>query len=51
MIRILNAVATTAVIVIVAGWMLGFHIVKTPTADQLYGCTYEQSDPATGECK
>lgn len=27
-----------------------YHIVRTPTADQLYGCTYEQSAP-NGECK
>jgi accessory gene regulator protein AgrB len=28
-----------------------WHFVHKPTADELYGCTYAQSDPATGECK
>jgi hypothetical protein len=26
-------------------------IERKPTADQLYGCTYQQTDPASGECK
>lgn len=31
-------------------WLAGYHIVRAPTEDQLYGCTSEQQAP-NGECK
>lgn len=32
-------------------WATGWHIKHRPTADELYGCSVAQEDPATGECK
>lgn len=39
-----------ALLAIFAFWIDGFHFVRTPTPDQLYGCTVEQAAP-NGECK
>lgn len=32
-----------------AFWLGGYHIVWTPTEDQLYGCTIKQQAP-NGDC-
>lgn len=48
-----------AIVILIAAFLFNaafihvgnWHIVYAPTADELYGCTYAQSDPATGECK
>lgn len=32
-------------------WAAGYHPRKYPTEDQLYGCTWANTDLATGECK
>lgn len=34
-----------------AWWLGGYHFVHAPTADQLYGCSVKDQDPATDECK
>ncbi|MGY4621989.1 hypothetical protein ACVWZ4_007216 [Bradyrhizobium sp. USDA 4472] len=31
-------------------WLDGYHVVRKPTPDQLYGCTIEQRAP-NGECQ
>jgi hypothetical protein len=39
-------------LVLTAAWRLGgWHIKHTPTADQLFGCDWANTDLASGECK
>jgi hypothetical protein len=48
--------AFLAALVLAAGgafmllWVAGYHVVRAPTEDQLYGCTVEQQAP-NGECR
>jgi hypothetical protein len=46
-----NWVCALTVTVIAILWLAGFHIKHKPTADQLFGCSWEQTDAATGECR
>lgn len=48
--RFLSFCCAVITLGIIAWFALGFHIVHTPTPDQLYGCTVEQEAP-NGECK
>lgn len=40
-----------ALLLTVLFFVSGYHFVKTPTEDQLYGCTWENQDAETGACK
>lgn len=48
----LTAFLAAIVVSLSVGWFVGgWHLRHQPTADELYGCTYTQADPKSGECK
>lgn len=32
-------------------WLGSYHVRQRPTPEQLFGCTWEQTDLPSGECK